>query len=331
MHLDLQTIKIEPLRQTFDHLARRFGPKAATRYQEGTYDIQQRDVFHYKPTWEPGRMIFDERRTVIAMRDWYDLKDPRQFYYGTYTLARAKMQDAADATFQQAVDQGMAENLSVASRQLVSHFLVPARHIEWGANMNNCFVAAYGFGTAITAAAMYAAGDRLGMAQNISMIGLEVGGETSLTVAKSLWMEAPEWQPLRQYLESLFVKKDWFEVFVAQNLILDTLSFGLLYDEMPKCFSGQDTAFYFLASAFMREWHAESSRWVNAVMTTAIRESEQNKAILTEWTERHRAHAGGAMSALIQSIPNADAATIRNDVLSRLDDRLRGLGLRMTG
>jgi len=41
MQLDLQTINIKPLRQTFDHLAARFGDKPASRYQEGTYDLQQ--------------------------------------------------------------------------------------------------------------------------------------------------------------------------------------------------------------------------------------------------------------------------------------------------
>jgi phenol hydroxylase P1 protein len=29
MHIDLRTVSIQPLRQTFDHLARRFGDKPA--------------------------------------------------------------------------------------------------------------------------------------------------------------------------------------------------------------------------------------------------------------------------------------------------------------
>ena len=43
--------------------------------------------------------IFDPKRTAIVMKDWYAFKDPRQFYYGTYTLARARMQEAAEAGF----------------------------------------------------------------------------------------------------------------------------------------------------------------------------------------------------------------------------------------
>ena len=40
MQIDLRTVSIKPLRNTFDHLVRRFGDKPASRYQEGSYDIQ---------------------------------------------------------------------------------------------------------------------------------------------------------------------------------------------------------------------------------------------------------------------------------------------------
>ena len=63
MQIDLRTVAIKPVRQTFDHIARRFGDKPASRYQEGTYDIQQTDIFHYRPMWEPELALFDERRT----------------------------------------------------------------------------------------------------------------------------------------------------------------------------------------------------------------------------------------------------------------------------
>ena len=77
MQIDLRTVTIKPLRHTFDHIARRFGDKPASRYQEGTYDLQQTDIFHYRPMWEPDKRLFDPTRTRITMKDWYALKDPR--------------------------------------------------------------------------------------------------------------------------------------------------------------------------------------------------------------------------------------------------------------
>ena len=65
MQIDLRTVTIKPLRHTFDHIARRFGDKPASRYQESTYDLQQTDIFHYRPMWEPDKRLFDPTRTRI--------------------------------------------------------------------------------------------------------------------------------------------------------------------------------------------------------------------------------------------------------------------------
>jgi hypothetical protein len=100
MQIDLRTVTIKPLRHTFDHIARYLGTdKPVSRYLEGSIGIQPKDIFHYRPTWEPEREIFDEGRTKIRMKDWDALKDPRQFYYGAYTSARARQQDTAEANF----------------------------------------------------------------------------------------------------------------------------------------------------------------------------------------------------------------------------------------
>lgn len=327
MQIDLQTINIKPLRQTFDHLAARFGDKPASRYQEGTYDIQQTYLYHYRPTWEPDREIFDERRTGIRMKDWYDFKDPRQFYYGTYTIARAKQQEAADAAFEFALDSGLETDLPAPVRQLMLEVLLPMRHMEWGGNMNNTFVSAYGYGTAIEAACMYAAMDRLGIAQQISRIGLAVGGEQALDAAKAAWLEAPQWQPLRRYVEDSFVVKDWFEVFLAQNLVLDALLYQFLYVHVEKRAMREGSALYGLVTKFMKDWHGETTRWVDAVVKAAVSESAENKALIQGWVAGYRTKAAGALEALARPVFGADTDTVIDTIQSDLQTRLQKLGL----
>ena len=71
MAIDLRTVSITPLRQTFGHLSRRMGAdKPASRYIEATMDLQPTENYHYRPTWEPQLDIFDTRRTQIRMKDW---------------------------------------------------------------------------------------------------------------------------------------------------------------------------------------------------------------------------------------------------------------------
>ena len=134
MHIDLQTVSIKPLRHTFDNIARRIGAdKPATRYQEGTLDMQQTANFHYRPTWDPDHDIYDASRTVIKMADWYAFKDPRQFYYGAYTMARAKQQDTAEANFDFVESRGLAANLPEEVRDTVLKLLVPQPNLTEGA------------------------------------------------------------------------------------------------------------------------------------------------------------------------------------------------------
>ena len=93
MQIDLRTVAIPPQRQTFTHVAARLGAdKPASRYQEATWDVQANANFHYRPTWDPDHEIFDASRTALVMQDWYAFKDPRQYYYSSYVLARARQQ-----------------------------------------------------------------------------------------------------------------------------------------------------------------------------------------------------------------------------------------------
>ena len=60
MTVDLQAREIQPLRNTFSHVARYVGDdKPATRYQEATFGAQATSNFHYRPTWDPEYELFD--------------------------------------------------------------------------------------------------------------------------------------------------------------------------------------------------------------------------------------------------------------------------------
>ncbi len=140
MQIDLRTVSITPLRQTYNHIAERQGAdKPASRYIEGTMNVQPDANFHYRPTWDPQHELFDPRRTRLVMQDWYALKDPRQFYYGAYTQARARMQEVAEADFEFVEERGLADRYDDAARRKALDFYVPLRHVAWGANMNGAY------------------------------------------------------------------------------------------------------------------------------------------------------------------------------------------------
>lgn len=329
MKIDLHTISIKPLRQTFDHVAARIGgDKPASRYQEGTFDVQATHNFHYRPTWDPDHEIHDPRRTRIQMKDWYAFKDPRQFYYGTYTLARARMRETAEADFEFVEERGLAANYPAAARKLALEVLLPLRHVEWGANMNNSAICAYGYGTAITQPCIFAAMDHLGMAQYLTRVGLLLDDVAALDVAKQAWLKDAKWQELRRYVEDSFVLQDWFELFIAQNLALDGLLYPLVYQGFDSALLAQAGPTVSMLTRFQSEWYAETSKWVDATIKTAAAESAENKRLLSDWTRAWRERAVKALRPIAKRALSGDQAdSVMGELIEQFNARAAKAGL----
>jgi phenol hydroxylase P1 protein len=330
MQVDIKTESVTQLRQTFSHVARHLGSdKAASRYQEATYDLQAQTNFHYRPLWQPELEVYDVRRTAIVMKDWYAFRDPRQFYYGAYTIARSRQQDAMEKNIEFIDKRGLLRGLPEAERARLVFALVPLRHLEWGANAANCFVTAYGWGTALTQATMFHAMDRLGIAQYLSRVGLLLDGNTgdALAEGKTLWMERAAWQGLRRTVEKTMVTEDCFEVFVAQNLVLDGLLYPLVYQHYERRYSDANGPALSLLTEFMNNWFDETARWVDATVKIAGAESEANRALLRGWIADWRGRVTEALGAYAGELFGDDAAAVLEQVAQGFDARLAKLGL----
>ncbi|ATE59316.1 aromatic/alkene monooxygenase hydroxylase subunit beta [Thauera sinica] len=329
MQIDLRTVSIKPLRHTFDHIARRIGgDKPASRYQEGTLDMQATDNFHYRPTWDPEYEIFDPARTALKMADWYAFKDPRQFYYGAYTMARAKQQDTAEANFDFVENRGLAATLPEAVRDTVLKLLVPLRHVAWGSNMNNAAVCAYAYGAGITQPCIYQAMDQLGIAQYITRVGLLLGDIDVLDEAKKAWLEDDAWQGLRRYVEDSFVIKDPMELYFVQNVVLDGLLYPLVYETIiDDVLSSQGGTAVAMLTQFMTDWFAETKKWVDATVKTAAAESAENKALAARWITGWRDRAAAALLPVARIALGERTDEVMADVVQQFNARMTKAGV----
>lgn len=329
MNIDLQARQIKPLRNTFAHVAKYVGDdKPASRYQEATYGAQPSANFHYRPTWDPAHEIFDASRSKIVLADWYVLKDPRQFYYASWTMVRARQQDAIEANFQFVESRGMVDKMTEDVREKALRLLMPLRHAAWGANMNNASICAYGYGTAFTAPAMFHAMDNLGVAQYLTRLGLALGDPSVLDEGKQAWLQDPHWQVLRRYVEDTLVVKDPFELFVAQNLALDGLLYPLVYgsfvDDHLALQGGTAVA---MLTAFMPEWHEESARWVDAVVKAAAAESEANRLQISAWVQSWTDRAQVALGPIARLALADTGDRALDDAATLLAERCRKAGV----
>lgn len=329
MNIDLQAKEITPLRHTFDRVQAYTGDKPASRYLEAILGTQSTENFHYRPTWEPGYELFDTRRTAIRMADWNSLRDPRQFYYATWTMARARQQEAMEANYQFVESRGLLMALPDALREQLARVLVPLRHVAWGGNMNNSAICSRAYGTALTAPVLMHAMDHLGAAQYLTRLGLALGdGSDLLDAGKAQWLEHEAWQALRQALEDSFIVQDPIQLFVWQNLVLDGMLYPLIYgqyiDDHVTLQGGSAAA---MLTVFMPDWHKESARWVDAVLKTMAAESPENHQHLQQWVSSSIQNVQAALAPLARlAMPQHGQAALQA-ARDELDARLIKIGL----
>lgn len=330
MSIDIKTTKIEQRRITFDNVAKKLGEgKVPSRYQEVMIGVQQEEVFHYRPTWDPEHEVFDADRTAIVMQDFDDLTDPRHYYYGTYVIQRSKQQEAIEKNFSVVEKRGLLHAMDGDLTEKIRKVIIPFRHAEWGANNNNLFIAAYGFGTPMPIAADFQGMDRLGNAQYITRIGLILSNNDPeiLDRAKSEWLDDPMWQPLRKLVEDSFVLKDWFELHLLQNFLLDGVLQPLVFQYFDDEIVQHGGAPFAMVTEFFVEWFAEAVRWTDHTIKTAAGESAENRALLAGWKEKWLPEVKNAAMPLAEYIFAGRNADVMGEISNQLEARSGKIGL----
>ena len=329
MTLEIKTSNLEPIRQTYAYIERRFGGKPATRYQEVSFDIQASTNFHYRPLWKPDKTLNDQTHTALTMQDWYAFKDPRQFYYGSYVQHRARMQDTAESNYAFFEKRQLVNNLSDEVKQKIITGLLPFRYVEQTANLHMMSGSAYGYGTVITQACIFAAMDRLGMAQYISRIGLMLDSNTgeSLQQAKQAWMNDEAWQPLRKLCEQSLTEQDWFKLYILQSLIIDSMLQELVFGQLDQWLvenGGRDIA---ILTEFMKDCLTDLRKWSDTVLKTAGAESEENKILIQSWIAELLPQVKDAFSSWAKAVLT-DASV--DNALNTIAERSKKAGLTLT-
>lgn len=329
MSIDLQAKEIKPLRHTFSRVQAYTGDKPASRYLEVTLDVQPTENFHYRPQWEPQYELFDVRRTALAMDDWNQLRDPRQLYYATWTINRARQQETVESNYKFVEQRGLLESMDEDLIQHVLNVLMPLRHVAWGGNMNNSAMCSRAYGAAFTAPALMHAMDHLGVAQFLTRLGIALGGATALDEGKQDWVEKNEWQPLRKYVEDSFVELDPFALFMAQNVVLDGLLYPLIYQAyLDGQVSPKGGTAVTMLTAFMPEWFAETQRWIDQTIKVLAAESDGNSQQLQQWFEHYLSLALTALLPIATMALGDTAESTLEQIRSGLVQRMNKAGLK---
>jgi phenol hydroxylase P1 protein len=132
---------------------------------------------------------------------------------------------------------------------------------------------------------------------------------------------------LRRYVEDLMVTPDWFEVFVAQNFALEGLLFPLIYERLNERLNAAHGPVISMLTRFQREWYAESTKWVDAVLKAAAADNPANTALLGEWINAWRQRAATALAPIAAKAFGADGEAVIDETTQQLNARAAKAGI----
>lgn len=279
MQYELRTQVIAPQRKTFQYLVDRYGDRPASRYEEGTIDVQATEHFHYRPLWAPDKELYDEAWSALRLTDPYSFIDPRQYYYAPYVTARAALHEAFGRTLDYLEERGLLGRLPGPWRDLLTGVLLPLRHYESGGQMISSAAARFCYGATIAQCCAYAAFDRVGNAQLLSRFGIALGEGTAVLLedAKRAWLDSAALQPLRRTVEELLIEPDWAIGLVGLDLI-DQLLYPMLYRRLDEASLLGGAGSYSLVAQHLNAWFVDQRRWVDALYRAWLADPDHGAA-----------------------------------------------------
>lgn len=229
-------------RKTFDHLKGRRRPSA---YEEISAYVQWGETFrgtypglpsegayyHFPEQYKLG--YWDPSKTAWKSSRWELFQDPERQTYRSYHEVQSQREAALTTVLEGARDTGALRELDAEWLACLRSFFAPLRFAEWGVSMAQQYVSRFAISGLITNVALLQSFDELRHTQRIAEwsrdLDTEHGGFSDF---RTQWIEEEMFQPLREYLERLCVVRDWGEVIVATNIVLEPLLQPVMHSMM---------------------------------------------------------------------------------------------------
>jgi phenol/toluene 2-monooxygenase (NADH) P1/A1 len=338
MQFELRTQVVEPRRKTFSNLARRYGDRPTSRYEEGSVDIQATENFHYRPLWAPDKELYDPAYTAFRLTDPYSFLDPRQLYYAPYVQSRAASGEAFSKSLEYVDARQLLMRLPEGWQAIVADLLLPLRHYEAGAELISIEGSRFAYGTTIDQACTYAAFDRIGNAQSISRIGIAFndGHAHVLAEAKEKWLADPALQGLRRLIEELLTERDYAKELLALDLS-DRMIYAVMFTHLDEAALLSGAGAYSLMAQHFSTWFLDQRRWIDHLIKTWFADPEYadtNKAAFNDVLERRWSQiveAVGDFAAALDSRVDTGAVAAAETAAAAVATQLGELGLTVPG
>jgi NAD(P)H-flavin reductase/ferredoxin len=268
--------------------------RRATLYEDVTIDTQPSVHRHLARGWpvsfEDGRGTWDDGSTALRATDWFDFRDPGEQWERPFYQAGNASEQQIDGAMRAASEEGLLADYAPAWVEFLKTSLQVPAYVEHGLWFALATIARDCLSDSIAQCVALQAAMKQRAAQSIVLYAMDLEafhGDFSIDAARRAFLEEPEWQPTRRYLEQLAATPDWGEVLVAANLCFEPIVGTLLRRELGTraAAANGDTVTPTLARVETQEWEWARA-WSIALIRFLLADAEHgelNRATISAW------------------------------------------------
>jgi toluene monooxygenase system protein E len=277
--------------------------------------------------------------TKLNINDFSCYRDPYKLTYRSYTLQQDEEEKKLDAVLEGARVSNSFEKLSPSLNPILKNYIPGMRHYFWGTAMIALYASTYTPSGPVMNTLMYQAFDSMRAAQHFVELSWEINHAKDITVdSHKEWLNGPELQPLRKYIEYGMSTFDWGENMVLINFILNPI-----FQPLNKIIMVDiaEQAEDWVIPQFWLRLLEDIKRHIGcgeAFVKTMIKENEENRSVIQGWVDDWYDKAIDVIDGLKPLIQQANEngydrtyEAIKDEILNHYAENLEKYSLKVPG
>lgn len=289
--------------------------RRATQYEEITLHTQWDPANFAAQGWfnydSQGRPIWSADSTLLRVSDWWAYRDPNAEWFTPFVKRQADTGRAIEKAIKGAERAGLFSGYHSQWLDFLGSHYCAYRYAEYGLFLALCQAQREAGSDVIAQPIVFQAVEKDRYAQDITLYGMAL--EQALpsfsdSHCKQVWLTDPVWQPARKLIERLLAVRDWGEINVVINCVVEPLFSALFNRELilrHAAIHGDSTTPVVAEGA---EADRDIRRQTTAAFTALVCQQDiQNRDVINawilEWIDDVRAACEG-LAPLFEALPH---------------------------
>ncbi|MCI4676178.1 aromatic/alkene monooxygenase hydroxylase subunit beta [Candidatus Mycolicibacterium alkanivorans] len=182
----------------------------------------------------------DARTTALVHPNWFEYRDPSGLWQRPYIKLQAQQERSIQGAITSAKANGALAEIEPEWLDLVSRYYEALASFEWGMFKAHAFVTREALSDTLSMAYTFSGMDRLRHQQDIALYSLDLHEQApgyTEGLGAGVWLGDPACQGARRLVERLLSLRDWGEMVVMTNLVVEPLCTTVIGSEFFRRFA----------------------------------------------------------------------------------------------